>query len=78
MKVPATLEGKIALVAMLLGQATLLVAIALWSPYFRGLEWNTRALVGGVAITGGVLYFIGRGLQIHARGSSAKQTNGNP
>lgn len=78
MKVPATTEGKIALGAMLLGQLVLLVAIALWSPYFRGLEWNTRALVGGVAISGGVLYFIGRGLQIHARGSAAKDPNGKP
>ena len=75
MKVPATAEGKIALAAMLVGQLVLLVAIALWSPYFRGLEWNTRSLVGGVAISGGALYFVGRALQIHARGSAPKKND---
>lgn len=67
MKVPATPKGRAALAAMLLGQMALMAAIVLWSPLFRGLEWNTRALVGGVAIGGATLYFAGRVLQILAR-----------
>ena len=67
MKIPATPMGRIALVCMLCGQLVILVAIALWSPLFRGLEWNTRVLVGSVAIGGAVLYFSGRALQLLAR-----------
>lgn len=76
MKVPATPMGRTALAAMLLGQATLMVAIALWSPLFRGLEWNTRALVGGVAIGGAALYFAGRALQILARRDRDRKRDG--
>lgn len=78
MKVPATPLGKASLASMLLGQLVLMVAIALWSPLFRGLEWNTRALVGGVAIGGAVLYFAGRGMQILARRRASRDIGETP
>lgn len=67
MKIPATPLGRVSLACMISGQLVVMAAIALWSPLFRGVEWNTRFLVGSVAIGGASLYFAGRGLQLLAR-----------